>query len=46
MEQSMESNFKKFKVIASTAHILPIFQIFFLKKKDFSETPVNLDMGI
>ena len=25
---------------------LPIFQIFFKKKKDFSENPVNLDMGI
>ena len=43
----MESNFfKKFKAIASTAHTTsPIFKICF-KKTDFSEIPVNLDMGI
>ena len=48
MEQSMGSNFfKKFKVIAFTAQTSPIFQITsFKKKKFFSETPVNLDMGI
>ena len=46
MEQLIESNFfKKFKAIASTAHTSPIFHFFF-KKKDFSENPVNLDMGI
>ena len=45
MEQLLEPNFfKKFKVIASTAHTLPIFQIL-KKKKDFSENPKNLDMG-
>ena len=33
MEQLLEPNFfKKFKVIASTAHTLPIFQIFFKKR--------------
>ena len=37
MEQSVESNFfKKNKAIAS----------FFVLKKDFSENPVNLNMGI
>ena len=48
MEQSVESNFfKKFKAIASLPILRsPIFQIFFLKKKDFSENPVALDMGI
>ena len=46
MEQLIESNFlKKFKAIASTAHTSPIFHIFFFKKKDFSENPVNMDMG-
>ena len=45
MEQLLEPNFfKKFKVIASTAHTLPIFQIL-KKKKDFSENLKNLDMG-
>ena len=39
MEQSVESNFfKKFKAIASTAHTLPIFQGFFLKK--ISQEPI------
>ena len=48
MEQSVESNFfKKFKVIASLPiYTSPIFQIFFEKKKDFSENAVNLDMEI
>ena len=46
MEQSIESNFfKKFKAIASIAHNSPMFQIF-LRKKNFSENPVNLDIGI
>ena len=43
MEQSMECNFfhkfkEKYKIFA---HILDI-----LLKKDFSENPLNLDMGI
>ena len=43
MEQSVESNFfKKFKLIAYTAHTSPTFQIY----KKFSEDPVNLDTGI
>ena len=43
MEQSMEFNsFEKFKEkLKSFAHISDI-----LFKKDFSENPVNLDMGI
>ena len=47
MEQPVESNsFEKFKAIAFV-HTSPIFQIFFpKKKKDFSENPVDLDMGI
>ena len=45
MEQSVESNsFEKFTVIAPLPIL--IFQIFFVKKKDFSEDPVNLNMGI
>ena len=46
MEQSVESNFKKFKAIASLPILLPYFRFFFFKKKDFSENPVNLDMEI
>ena len=45
MEQSVESNFKKFKAIAS----LPILRLdfrFFSKKEDVSKNPVNLDMEI
>ena len=46
MEQSVESNFfKKFKATASLSILRPYFRFFFLKK-DFSENPVNLDMGI
>ena len=46
MEQLIESNFfKKFKAIASTAYTSPIFHIFLKKKKNFSENPVNMDMG-
>ena len=43
MEQSVESNsFEKFrKKIKTFAHISYYFQ-----KKDFSENPVNLGMGI
>ena len=45
MEQSVKPNsLKKFKAIASTAHTLPMFQTF--QKKDFSENPVNLGLGI
>ena len=45
MEESVESHFlKKFKAVAYyypySAHISDFF-----KKKDFSENPVNLDMG-
>ena len=44
MEQSVKSNFfNKFKVIASLPILRPYFR---LKKKDFAENPVNLDMGI
>ena len=46
MEQSVESNFfKEFKVIASLPILRPYFGFFF-KKKDFSENPVNMDLGI
>ena len=46
MEQSVEFNFfKKFKAIASLPIPRPCLRSFF-KKKDFSENPVNLDMGI
>ena len=47
MEQSVESNFfKKFKVIASLPTLRPYFSFFVFLKKDFSENPVNLNMGI
>ena len=35
MEQSVESNFKKFKAIASLPILLPYFRFFFFKKKRF-----------
>ena len=42
MEQSVGSNFfMKFKAIALLPIVRPLFR-FFLKKKDFSENPVNL----
>ena len=42
MEQSVESNsFEKVKAIASMLILRP-----YSKKKDFSEKPVNLEMGI
>ena len=45
MEQSVNSNsINRFKAIASTAHASPIFQSFL--KKEFSENPVNLGLGI
>ena len=45
MEQSVESDsFEKFKAIASLP--IPFAHISDLKKKDFSENPINLDMGI
>ena len=44
MEQTVESSsFEKFKAIASLPILGPYFR-FFLKKQDFSENPVNLDM--
>ena len=44
MEQSVESNFfKKFKAIASLLILRPYFR-FFLKKKGFSENPVDLNL--
>ena len=50
IEQSVESNFfKKFKAIASLLILRPYFRFFFFlfkKKKDFSENPVILEMGI
>ena len=48
VEQSVESNFfKKFKAIASNhCPSLPAYISDFFKKKDFSENPVNLGMGI
>ena len=45
MEQSIGPNFfEKFKAIVSTAHTSPYFRFFL--KKEFSENPVNLDIGI
>ena len=48
MEQSVESNsFEKFKAIASrTVPTLFAHNSDLKKKKDFSENPANLDMGI
>ena len=42
MEQSVESFSDSDSI---TAHTLPIFQIFFFKKRDFFENPVNLGKG-
>ena len=48
IEQSVESNFfKNFKVIASLPTLHPYFRFFYIYvSKDFSENPINLDMGI
>ena len=48
IEQSVESNFfKNFKVIASLPILHPYFRFFYIYvSKDFSENPINLDMGI
>ena len=46
MEHPVDSNsFKKFKAIASLPILFAHIPDFFFKK-DFSESPVNLDMGI
>ena len=44
MEQSVEIPSKYLKRLVAV-YTSPIFQIFF-QKKDFSENPVNLDVGI
>ena len=48
MEQEVESNsVKKVKAVASTAHTLPIFQNFILKKEKIPrENLANLDSHI
>ena len=47
MEQSVESNsFEKFKEKFKNFARISDYYFFFKKKKEFSENPVNLDMGI